>query len=683
VQRVEEAKAEQRALSGLGPVRRWLRRVVVSIAVIFAVLGGGSGTAQAWPWDNAVENVGQFVLNFCGPEDVPNLADGYGIDTVFGLNQNRNNTHTIAPDVSEDLAGESGNAIDRLNKYYTGDNKSVVAKPTYERYGFSTLKWTNFGAGCFSIGYWFSSINNFALTGLVHIPSILSMAVLNLAMGEDLYLAFKIIIQPIVKIFNAVFMPWVPMIAVVGVAWAFIRSRGSLQVTLKAAVWVICIFGVFLMIGGPQDKTGWIITKAFNVVTDVTGRAACELNKQTQGSECDPNDPMKVIHQSLWYGVPYQVWLSGEVGDQQAKEDIRLAKEGTVGIGPAVLNGMYVNSTDDKTELGTSLLTWRSKWNSASYAGQADEGNKLGMWTGGRHNAEADQGDEDWWGGVWRNVPFLATVKFICNDTADGNDSGRDSDRAEDNRWFYGGSCDAAGAGTADVVGNFTGQAWNEQIVTAFAGGVAAFAVMLAVGVAAMYLALQKMLFFFLLAFAPLFLAISTFADEKRRQFAIKYFEVLVANLIKQCAAVCAVLFVSHAVPGDLVLRCPVAVRGADEEHPDRGGRRRRLGGAEDRQRTGQRGQDGRQGSRSGGRDCSDRWRSGAGGVGWPGFWCGRRRRTGQECDVAESRGQHDGQPRRCRPDAAHRRTRNEPRRLGGRSSRPTARPQQRGQVRR
>jgi hypothetical protein len=540
VQRVEEAKAEQRALNGPGPVRRWLRRAVVSVAVIFAVLGGGSGTAQAWPWDDAVENVGQFVLNFCGPEDLPTFTNGYGVDTVFGLNKNRNNTHTIAPDVSEDLAGESGKAIDRLNKYYTGNDKSVVAKPTYERYGFSTLKWTNFGAGCFSIGYWFSSINNFALTGLVHIPSILSMAVLQLAMGEDLYVAFKIIIQPIVKIFNAVFMPWVPMIAVVGVAWAFIRSRGSLQVTLKAAVWVICIFGVFLMIGGPQDKTGWIITKAFNVVTDVTGRAACELNKQTQGSECDPNDPMKAIHQSLWYGVPYQVWLSGEVGDQQAKEDVALAKQGKVGIGPAVLNGMYVNTSDDKNAAGNHVLTWRSKWNSASYAGQADEGNKLGMWTG-----SYDDGEDGWWGGAWRNIPFLAAVKFMCNDTVQG---GEDSDSEEDNRWFYGGSCDSRGAGTAHMVGSFTGQAWNEQIVTAFAGGVAALAVMLAVGVAAMYLALQKMLFFFLLAFAPLFLAISTFADEKRRQFAIKYFEVLVANLIKQCAAVCAVLFVSHAM---------------------------------------------------------------------------------------------------------------------------------------
>lgn len=539
VQRVEEAKAERRAQAGPGPIRRWVRRVAVGIAVIFAALGASSGTAQAWPWDDAVENVGQFVLNFCGPEDLPTFTNGYGIDTVFGLNKKRNNTRTVAPDMSEELASRSGKAVDRLNDYYTGDNRKIVATPKYERYGFSTLKWTNFGAGCFSIGYWFSSINNFALTGLVHIPSILSMAVLQLAMSEDLYTAFTVIIQPIVKIFNAVFMPWVPIIAAVGVAWAFVRSRGSLQETLKAAVWVICIFGVFLMIGGPNDKTAWVVSKAFNVVTDVTGRAACELNKQTQGSECDPNDPMKAIHQSLWYGVPYQVWLSGEVGDQQAKDDIQLSKEGKVGIGPAILNGMYVGP-DDKNEVGHHVLTWRSKWNSASYAGQANEGNKLGMWTGSYGDNQSG-----WWGGVWRNIPFLATVKFICNDTVKG---GEDSDSERDNRWFYGGSCDARGAGTSHMVGSFTGQAWNEQIVTAFAGGVAAVAVLLAVGVAAMYLALQKMLFFFLLVFAPLFLAISTFADPARRQFAIKYFEVLVANLIKQCAAVCAVLFVSHAM---------------------------------------------------------------------------------------------------------------------------------------
>ncbi|MDN5771504.1 MAG: type IV secretion system protein, partial [Microlunatus sp.] len=525
---VNDARAVKRAeKSAARPLRRWARRLTVGLAMTFALLGFSGGTAQAWPWDVA-ENITAFITNFCGPQDVPPLANYTGTDTTFGLNSVENSTvrNTIVADPGSlsSVAGKEGNGLERLQTAFGSDK--TLTSPTYERYGFTSLAWTNFGSGCFSIGYWFSPISNLAFTLAVKFPMIVGMALLHLAMDNWLYDVFTTIISPFVKVFTTIFTPWVYFIAPIGVLWVWIKSRGSVQQVMKAAVWVLCIFGVFLWMG---NNTSTLVTKANNFVTVFAGAAAEKISTAATGTATPADNPLGAIDQALWHGVPYQAWLVGEVGDAEAGADIEREKAGQLGWGPAILNGLYVG-TDEKAR---DVEANRQDWNGRSYSPDASDDSKTGSWTG-------NGGEKSWQG-----IPLLTVVKFMCNDSADGGENSGDE---ADNRWFYGGQCDAAGAGTTQMVGHFTGATYNEQLVSAFAGGYATLAVVLAIGLCSIYLALQKMLFYFLLLFGPIFLAVSLFADDKRRAFAKRYFELLLANIIKQCVAVCVVLFVAFSI---------------------------------------------------------------------------------------------------------------------------------------
>lgn len=526
---VVDARAQRRAAAKEASIpRRWARRLVVGFVMVFALIGFSGGTAQAWPWD-VKDDITAFITNFCGPTDVPPLSDYTGVDTTLGLNNVENSTrrNTIVADSGalSGVAGNAGNGLERLRAAFGTDDNLV--HPTYERYGFGTLRWTNFGSGCFSIGYWFSPISNLTLNLAVKVPMTVSMAVLHLAMDNNiLYNTFTAVLQPFVKVFTAIFTPWIFFIAPIGVLWVWIKSKGSLQATMKAAVWVLCIYGVFFWMG---NNTSRLVTTANNFVTTFAGQAAAKISETATGQASDPGNPLGAIDQALWHGVPYQTWLVGEVGDSQAGADQASEKEGKLGWGPAILNGLYIGTDNDA---GPKVEAARQEWNNRSYAPNGDD-TKTDAWTseGGKNS--------------WAGVPLLTVVKFMCNDTAKGSENSGDADK---NKWFYGGNCDAAGAGTTSMVPFFSGQAYNQQFIAAYAGGFAALAVVLTISLAAIYLALQKMLFFFLLLFGPIFLAVSTFADEKRRAFAKRYFELLIANIIKQCVAVCVVLFVSFSM---------------------------------------------------------------------------------------------------------------------------------------
>lgn len=518
---------------------RWARRFAICFALIFATLGLGGGTAQAWPWDVG-KNVTAFITYVCSPLDSPSYSTYAGPDTAFGmLNNHPKSTHraTILPQWKT-LSGKGAKpqgkganpaveapGLTRLNQMYQG-NQDII-HPTYERYGFSTLTWTNYGSGCFSIGHWFTPINNFALNVFVKFPMIVSMALLHFAMDNVIYDAFAAITSPMIALFSQIFLPWAYFIGPIGVGWAFLRTKGSAQETLKVAVWCICIVGTMSWLG---TNTSTVSTTANNFVTQFAGKAACQLSQMQQGKKCDSSDPLGNIDQSLWYGIPYNAWLEGEVGQQQSQDDRALEKQGKVGWGPAILNGQYVGVNSKAT---SEMLTASGKWDAGSYAPNGDS-SKTHLWIASPNQS-------------WGRVPMLAVVKAMCNDTSGGFGGDYNSGAAYQ-RWMYGGNCDTAGAQTQNVEPHFVGNDYAEQLVDTFTGGIAVLAVFMAVVGVALYLLVQKMLFFFLLTFAPIFLAISMFGDPKRRQFAIKFFERLASNVVKQCAAVCAVLFVSYSM---------------------------------------------------------------------------------------------------------------------------------------
>lgn len=524
----KEARAQKREKN---PLRKVARGFAVAFAILFATLGLGAGTAQAWPWSNMQEDITAFVTNFCGPEDVPMPRGHQGWDTLFGLNLGDSDIRgTVRPDTAG-LAESPLNGLDRIQQAYGAQYDTI--KPTYERYGFSTLQWDSYGAGCFSQGYWFTGVANLMLNYFVMFPMMVAMATLKLALGNILYTIFTGVISPFVSIFTAIFKGWALWLAPIGIVWAFLRSGGNLRVVAKTGAWMLMILGVFLWMG---NNTSTVVTKANNFVTEFAGTAATQMNEINGVRTGEGGTAVDSINQSLWYGVPYQTWLEGTVGPSTAAGDRTREANGEVSWGAVLLNAKYVGNDD----AGRDVIANINKWNGLSYSPNeslADEAwgdmkTKPGAWTKNK---------------IWEKIPYLFNVKAMCADTSNGvvftSSSG-----AEDNKWMYGGSCDSASAGTSAMIPYFTGTAYNARLATAFSGGFAAMAVTLAVAAAAIYLMVQKMLFYFLLLFGPVFLTVAMFGDEKRAAFAKRYGELMIANILKQGVAVLVVLFVANAM---------------------------------------------------------------------------------------------------------------------------------------
>lgn len=525
----KEARAQKREKN---PLRKVTRAFVVTLAILFATLGLGAGTAQAWPWSNMQEDITAFVTNFCGPEDVPMPQGHQGVDNLFGLNTGDSDMRgTVKPNTSG-LGKAPIEGIDRIQAAYEGESK--VISPTYERYGMNLLRWDTFGAGCFNPGYYFSPFANFLLQSIVISPVMFAMATLKLAMGSMLYTVFAGVISPFVSIFTLIFKGWALWLAPIGILWAFIRSKGNLREVAKTGAWMLMIFGVLLWMG---NNTSTVVTKANNFVTEFASSAATQINEINGVSTGSNGTAVDSINQSLWYGVPYQTWLEGQVGAQTASQDRSRVTNGEVSWGAAILNSKYVGNDDE----GRDIIKHATLWNGLSYSPNesviqgeilGNQSTKPGAWTKGK---------------IWEKVPYLFNVKAMCGDTSDGV-LFTSSSAEDDNRWFYGGSCDAASAQTSNMIPHFTGTDYNSRLATAVTGGFAALAVCLAIAVASIYLGVQKMLFYFLLLFGPVFLTVAMFGDQKRAAFAKRYFELMIGNLLKQGVAVLVVLFVANAM---------------------------------------------------------------------------------------------------------------------------------------
>ncbi|MDN5806530.1 MAG: hypothetical protein L0I80_00460 [Brevibacterium sp.] len=521
-----------------------VRLVLAALALAIGLTGFSMSSAQAFPWDDMKENMTATITNMCGPNDVPDQATYTNIDTMAGLNQAEPRDgyrSTIKPDFTQDQnGGQGGNGLDRLQKVY-GDQGDVIAKPTYERYGFSTLQWHNYGYDCFSDTLMMGPLANMALMSMVHVPMMISMAFLNLVMDNVLYTGFSELMQPFIGAMYDIFQPWIYLLVPIGIGVTWLGSKGSLQATMKATGWGgVFVLSVYLLMGSSTSK---VVSWATNIVTEVSGSAACKMSAtdsggRTDNTECDAGDPVKAVQQDLWYGIPYQTWHLGQVGEYQAALDDEALEKGEVGWGPALLNGQYVGVDEDGAvdKTGQKVLAATQAWNSATYSPDGDESKNL-KW--GQNNQ-------------WDKVPYLGNIKMMCDDRDNGKDTPGDDDNAM-RRWAYNGAsgssyCDSAGAGTSAMIPHIQGNEYNKQILIAMSGLVGVIAVSLTILVSAVYLGFQKMMFFFLLFLAPMVLLVSAIGDRKRRPFAIRYAEIIGANLLKQIGAVCVVLFVSYAM---------------------------------------------------------------------------------------------------------------------------------------
>src|SRR5699024_3085869 len=546
----DNRRTQKRASKKHSPIRSRARAInralLATVALTIGLVGLSTSSAQAFPWDDMKDNMTATVQNICRPNDVPDQSTYTNIDTMAGLNQaepREGYRSTIKPNFKEDQGGgQGGNGMERLQRVYgdQGDKDDVIAKPTYERYGFSTLQWHSYGNECMSPILVMSPLANMALMAMVHVPMMISMALLNFVMDDALYAAFASLMQPFIGAMYEIFQPWIYVLVPIGIFITWVASRQSLQATLKAGGWGVFIMAIYLLMG---ESTSQVANWGANIVTEVSGSAACKMNAaahggQEDGADCDADDPVKAVQEALWYGVPYQTWHLGQVGEHQAQLDDEALDKGEVGWGPALLNGQYVGVDEDGEidETGKKVLQATSSWNSATYSPDGDESKNL-KW--GKNN-------------LWDKVPYLANIKMMCDDLDNGDDTPGDDDNAM-RRWMYNGAsgsskCDAAGAGTSDMIPHITGNEYNKQILIAVSGLVGVTAVSLTIVGSAIYLGFQKMMFYFLLFLAPIVLLISSLGDRKRRPFAVRYAEIVGVNLLKQVAAVCVVLFVSYAM---------------------------------------------------------------------------------------------------------------------------------------
>lgn len=277
------------------------------------------------------------------------------------------------------------------------------------------------------------------------------------------------------------------------------------------------------------------------------------------------------IYNAFWLGVPLQVWAEGEVGAAQAARDRTAEKAGKIGWYQAILNSMYINPND---EVGRATLQSIARWNDAGYT-DLDEGKPM-QWNIDGHD-DGDEGDIDLGAPinnldtehkdatVWKSIPFLLNIKFLCKDDATGtieNDGANGADNAADyatNKWLYDGTCITAG--TADILNGITGYNVIDRIGLSLVGGWLAMIIFLFTVVACVYIGYQKFVWGFMLIFAPIILGIAAFPDEKRMNFARKYLEFCISNVVKQIVAV-MVLVIAVTAMGQIIFPSSDALGG-------------------------------------------------------------------------------------------------------------------------
>lgn len=504
-------------------IQVWRRRVALLLLACTTFVGAGSSVAQAWPWDVG-DNLAAFVTYLCKPMDVQQPSTYQGLDTTMGLNKVEGSTKraTIMPDMSG--ASTGGNGLERAAAAY--GNNELIIHPSYERNGFASLRWTSFGASCGSASGWLTPATNNLKVVFVDFPTMLIMALYSASMDASLMTAIaSILLSPLTNAISDSFRPIMFLMVTVGAIAIVFQVRGSLRGILNWAVWVIFILGVYGTLGTSMP----LVVSAANGIVTSAGAAMGSAVQQARGIDPSGQNAQQSMNEALWRGVPYTTWLVGQVGPQQAAADADLEAQGSLGWGPVILNGNYIG--DD--EAGRAVSAAVQQWNSASYSPNGD-GTKTNAWT---------NGDEQT-GKIWNRVPFLAAVKWMCNDTTAG---GEETDNPANNRWFYGGSCDSAGAGTTEMVPSFTGD-HDARTVAIMQGAVSTAAIFLALAFMSIFLLVKKMQFLWLQVVAAIFLAVGAIGTREGRALVKRFGWHVGGNILWQSGAVVMLLFTSHVV---------------------------------------------------------------------------------------------------------------------------------------
>lgn len=529
---VDQSRAETKAAKEPGRVMRLVRKVFAAVALAFAVMSFSGGTAQAWPWDDAIGDIASYVSNICGPNDIGpyvNTSQG-GFDGLFNSMDKGGlqlygqksgvlgETATHVPPAGNYQKSPSGSAQTRLNTYYK-DAPPSVKNPTFQRYGMGTFRWTAFGGGCFSPNYITGPLVNGMFLIFVVLPVTVTIVMINFALQVDLSALASLMAQPVYAMFTAIAAPWWVLLATIGGVWTWVRTRGSLAALVKYVIFAFVCVGTMGWIG---SNTTDVVFKANQVVTKAVGAAACAFQGNPVGSTAC-KEPAAGISNSIWKGLAYQPWAAGQVGTAAAGSEYGSSN---MPWSAAFLNGMYYSPDDAE---GRKLLGDVQAWDGWSYSGGDDDDDSK-MKNGRKYRQ-------------YEKIPFLATVQIMCHDDTTKND-------AKDQQWLYQGQCDRRSDtdSTADIVKNVRNSTYDTRMLIAVTAAFGSYIVGGALIWIGAYVTMQRFLFVYLLAFAPLWLTIALIGDNKRKAFAKKYFEMLFANLMKQVLAVCILLMVAHSL---------------------------------------------------------------------------------------------------------------------------------------
>lgn len=520
-----------------------IRVVLVAAVVMVASLAIFSTQAHAWLGDDTVSK----IQNFCQPEDVTVPSTSFsGLDSMFGLNEFD----------SSNVAGQATVLPDAKGAY--ADGSAIEA--SYYRYGFSGLSLHAYGTGCGDlIARYAPSMYNIVLTMFVYLPVAFTMLIIKMALGTTLGSFMAVLMNPTIHAFGVVMKPIVGLLAPVGTLVAFIKWRGRLGKVLGVAAYALACGGFVWWSVSANDPMGTLAKTADAIVVDSTSIVTEAFASTTfpqvaaNGTDVSTTDgvtisggPIGAINNSLWKGIPLATWATAQMGSDMAYK----AQNGD-GNAKAwmhrLLNANHVgvkNADGDVDDNGLLMLAGVDAWNNRSYALTGHD-SKVDAWTTG-FDKDVDGPSFTTNNAVWAKVPQLADVGMMCGASWDV-ESGDGSSDADKNRWMFNGSC-APSAADAAWKGYYTGARWAESASALLSGAIGAVIVVSLLGLVGLYISIQKALMYWLLMFAPIFIGIAAFGDEKRRRFASAYAGAFFANVMKQVSAVAGLVLLSYII---------------------------------------------------------------------------------------------------------------------------------------
>lgn len=570
-------------------LRRWTRYTAIIVLGALGIFLGGSTVASAAGaggfavWDYK-DDATAYIVNFCGPNEVPDMHSSAGVENVLGLNNDvpagseARKTY-INEFFDEGQGGDGQNSADKMKQFgFIDQGKEPQASraltgvqgwannPSFMRYGLN-LDYMTYGNSCGDIaGYGWNMVSNLMLTAVQWV-NLAAMVVIHYALDNVLYDFWGAILTPFVSLFGKIFLPFMLLAAVVGPVYIWAKSRGNMNRGTAAMIWVFCVLALTAAI---TQRPAALMGVANNAVTASASFAAHQMFNSTNytnqacngggdrrfddevrsdgNADISPSNPWQTaqavfgsgnsehkmyaadqcILENLWYGVSYQTWVNGQLstnGEAQTR------------YGPALLNSVYIGTDNEEVTNGdegqeSTQLGHNEAWNGAAYFPHGD-GTKNDLW------GAKDQ---------WNKSNFLAIIAAMCGNGRLAGDADKGNDNAEENAWSH---CMAGQKDTTDEADRvafqaMTGADWRGRMIIAATGMFNSFVVLLTSGLIAIYLIYKKVGFYFLVLFLPIFMAIGVWPGAKGKRFFWKFWEMAFANIMQQAVAVIMLLFVSY-----------------------------------------------------------------------------------------------------------------------------------------